>query len=69
MKKYLEAKERRKRRANAAPSDCTFTPIINKHVKTKSLLRKFSTNIKKKKRNNNNIAHVVIVVVKVMQLL
>ena len=54
MKKYLEAKERRKRRANAAPSDCTFTPIINKHVKTKSLLRKFSTNIKKKKRNNNN---------------
>ena len=51
MKRYLESKEKRKRKANSNPIDCTFTPIINRHVKTKSIVRSIKRNIKRKNKS------------------
>eukprot|EP00943_MAST-04B_sp_MAST-4B-sp1_P005874 g5874.t1 len=54
MKKYLEAKEKRARRATATPSDCTFRPTINRHVKAKRIINNFSNKIKKKQKKYRN---------------
>ena len=51
MKRYLESKEKRKLKANSTPIDCTFAPIINRHVKTKSILRSIKKNIKRKHKS------------------